>query len=68
MPEYRLYPLDRHNRVAGPPTVVDAVDDADARERAGAMLDRHPGVEVWNDARKVETLSRGPAEAAATAL
>ncbi|MDA8250023.1 MAG: hypothetical protein M0Z28_12715 [Rhodospirillales bacterium] len=63
MTPYRVYMLDRHNRICAAQD-IDCADDAEAVAQA-ARLARGEGVEVWSEARLVGRL--GPAAGATPA-
>jgi hypothetical protein len=50
--DYRCYPVTPSNSIAGPPQIIDCVDDKTAISKARQMLADHP-FEVWQGARKV---------------
>ena len=52
MPEYRIYTLEKDNRIAGPPDEIDCADDQAAVQEAKKVLDGH-AIEVWEKARFV---------------
>lgn len=48
---YRIYMLDRDNRVSGPPQIIECEDDDAALIEARRFVDGH-AIEIWrNDAR-----------------
>ena len=55
MPEYRIYTVKKDGHLAGPPTVVDCLDDETAVNEAKQLLDELI-VEVWQGARVVKRL------------
>ena len=50
---YRAYRLDEAGRVAEPPKVFEAPDDATAVIRARALMGGEAQVEIWEGARLV---------------
>jgi hypothetical protein len=52
MPTYRVYRLDRNDRVIGPPVPVEAADDGDAVQ-AGKLVAAQQAFEIWHGPRLV---------------
>jgi hypothetical protein len=60
MPEHRIYPLDKADRIVAASTVI--VCDADEQAVAEATaLGLHPKVEVWQGSRVVAVLTTASA-------
>jgi hypothetical protein len=57
MVEYRLFSIDRNNRIVGAPTVISCADDAHAVAKA-KVSDLGSKVEVWPGSRVVAVLTR----------
>lgn len=55
MAEYRVYLLDTADRIRDY-QVIRCETDEDATQAAAALLNLHPGVEVWAGARLVRRL------------
>jgi hypothetical protein len=52
VPSYRIYTIDQHGHIAGPPGVIDAPDDEAARATAKQQLDGHV-IELWIGSRRI---------------
>jgi hypothetical protein len=55
MPDYRVYSLDSEGRISGPPAVISATDDEDAKEQAQKLL-ADASLEIWHGDRRVAVL------------
>ena len=53
MYEYRLYPLDRNNRITGAGIEIVCVSDQAALRIARARIGTASAIEVWSRARRV---------------
>lgn len=56
MATYRIYKLNRDDKIAGPPEVVECCDDADALQQARKLVADF-AVEVWEGNRRVGSVS-----------
>ena len=52
MPEYRFYELTEDGHIAGPPALIELVDDEAAVVEAEKRLDKTQ-IEVWHRDRRV---------------
>jgi hypothetical protein len=52
MPEYRVYEIDKNDRVMAPAQLVTCENDEDAIRQVTPLVDAHD-VELWQDRRKV---------------
>ncbi len=50
MPAYRFYTMSTDGHIAGPPKVLDCVEDQEALRHASNLVDGH-AIEVWDGAR-----------------
>ena len=53
MSRYRLYFVDRNDRLIGPAQVLECPDDAHALAQAAKRQNRYFTVEVWHGQREV---------------
>jgi hypothetical protein len=53
MPIFRLYFVDRNDRLIGPAQQFECADDAHALAKAAHRQNRHFTVEVWQEQREV---------------
>ena len=55
MPAYRVYKLDSHGKILGPPHIIECDDDAAAVTEATAYVDGFD-LELWDHGRRVAVI------------
>ena len=57
MREYRVFFIERNNRISSVPEIIECADDQDAIQKAMPLVDGHD-VEIWHGDRLVSRLPR----------